>query len=228
MESFVSLALRMQKSLKTPTSHIIIPRLLLSLLIAELRNRITDPREVNRELHKLGVWVGSRCMAVLAKRKDLEKVHPRDQNPEGTARGLSVYAKAAWYLFAGHFPTIETKIIELEKGFLIRGVLKPDPGKDHIFKGIVSPTGISSLYLAAGAYEAATSFAFKTLEIDNLWFSLWRPREEGLVGFYIWHEAPLNLAVEEIKREYPDFFDVVSLEDSDRFLKEYLGVRILR
>lgn len=229
METVIGILARFQKALGTPTVHVIIPRLLLALLVAETRRRIEDPVQLNRELHKYGVWVGSRCMATIAKRKDLEKVHPKDQNPKGTAFGMSVYSKIAWYIFAGHFPRVETEIIKLDRGHMIKAVLTPDPNKDHIFKGVVSVRGVDTMYLASGAYEAATTFAFKVLEIEKLWVALWRPLQdrEGLVGYYIWHEAPFDQAVEKIKSGYPGFFNTVSLEDSSSFLKEYLGVNTL-
>ncbi|RLE93320.1 MAG: hypothetical protein DRN04_07525 [Thermoprotei archaeon] len=226
-ELVVELAAKLQKKF-APTVHVLIAKLLFTMFLAEVQGRLSSPDEINKELHKYGAWIGSRCMAQLAKPEDLEKIHPRNQEPCKVARGMSLYGRLAWYLFAGHLPTLETEIIEAEKGVLIKGVLKPDPEKDYFIKGVVSMKGVNLFYFTSGAYEAAAQMGFKMLNIDNLWWSVWRPLEgeEGLIGFYVWRRVPVEKAVEVIEKNAPWFFKTVSLEDSAKFLREYLGASI--
>jgi len=226
-EALVEFAAKLQKKF-APTVHVLIAKLLFTMFLGELQTRLSSPEEINRELHKYGVWIGSRCMAQLAKPEDLEKIHPRDQEPHKVARGMSLYGRLAWYLFAGHLPTLETEVIETENGAVIKGVLKPDPEKDYFIRGVVSMKGVNLFYFTSGAYEAAAQMGFQMLNIDNLWWSVWRPlkQEEGLVGFYIWRKVPVEKAVKIIEENAPWFFETVSLEDSAKYLKEYLGVSI--
>ncbi|RLE98285.1 MAG: hypothetical protein DRJ63_07960 [Thermoprotei archaeon] len=220
---------RIQKSTGMPTVHIAVPKILLTVLLAELQRKLSSPREINRTLHKYGIWGGSICLVSMARPEDLQKIFPRDHRVEKVADFMEIYGKIAWYLFAGHMPSMEIKIIKLSKGPALKGTIISDPRKETFVKDILSPRGVSPYYVCSGAYEAATAIAFRILKVDNKWWSVWRPLldKEGLVGFYIWKENPVNEVVEIIEKEEPHFFKDVTLEDSAQYIKSYIGVDIL-
>ena len=226
-DRLVYLAARLRKSLGAPTVHAMVPRLLLSVLVAELRRRLPDAAAVNRELHRYGFWMGDRFMAVMAKKSDLELVFPRDGRPRGMADGMRVYGAVAWYLFAGHFPEMEVRVVELEGGSAVSGVIRVEEGRDYIFTRVLSVEGVNPFYVASGAYEAATMLAFRMLELEDRWWTLWRPLGRGgIAGYYVERGVPVEELAAYAEEEHPGFFGDVPVEVTLRLFKEYLGVEV--
>jgi len=210
-----------------PTVHVLVPRMLLMFLIAKLEAEFTNPADINRELHRLGIWGGSRCLVELSKPEDLRKIYPADHDPEGVADFMEVYSILAWNWFSGHSPYFSSKIIKEENGYIIEGIVKSVEDKETFADKIETVSGVNPYYIASGGFEAATAIAFKILRVENIWWSVWRPIDKnGIIGFYIQRTIPVEKVVEVIEKEKPGFFKDVSLKDSAKFLLEYLGVKL--
>jgi hypothetical protein len=214
---------RLRKMLQ-PTVHVLVPQVLFSYLISTVTRERRSPQEVNRELFRIGVWTGSLAMLKLAKPSDIARFLPDTFDADIIGDGIKLVGSAAWYIFAGHMPTIKTEI-KAPKFLWIN--LMESPGKDAFYK-IETAEGVNVWYFLAGAYEGAALTAFRMLRKEELYLAMWRPLPSGngLEGYYALREVGSAEIARACVDADPEFFSVVSWEDSARFAEELLGVKI--
>ncbi len=213
---------RLQK-MYAPTVHVLVAKSLFAYMLERLLKEHREPEAVNRGLFREGVWVGSLAITKLASPAQLKRFRP-GPDLERTRRGVELYGAAAWYIFAGHVPSVRTEVADREGVIWIE--IREDASKDAFYK-IVVPEGVNTLYFVAGAYEGATATAFRLVGVEGEWFNMWRPLGGGgICGFY----APQSLApsrvAEVVRSRSPEFFRVVSWDDSARFLRELINFEI--
>jgi hypothetical protein len=214
---------RLRKMLQ-PTVHVLVPQVLFSYLISTVTRERRSPQEVNRELFRLGVWGGSLAMLKLAKPEELARFWPKSFDAGKLGGHIKLFGSAAWYIFAGHMPAIRT---EARAPKLVWVNLEESPGKDAFYK-VETPEGVSVWYFLAGAYEGATLTSFRMLGEEERFLAMWRPLpgRNGLEGYYALREVGSAEIARACVEADPEFFSVVSWEDSARFAEELLGVKI--
>jgi len=223
MSEIYKIALRLQKAF-APTVHVLVAKVLFTYMVTTIVRERKDPKAVNTELFRQGLWSGSLAMLNLAPVDSLKRLWKPD--PGGVARFIEVFGSAAWHIFAGHMPGLRTEV--LDKRGVVWVEVEEVPGKDAFYK-VEAPEGVDTLYFVAGAYEGATQTAYRLLGVEEQWLSLWRPLEgRGICGFYARRDLDLKEVEEAVKRKKPGFFDLISWNDSASMLEETLGISIPR
>ncbi|MEM0335770.1 MAG: hypothetical protein QXT33_05160 [Thermofilum sp.] len=216
------LALRFQKMM-FPTVHVLVPKVLFTYLVSSVLREHGDPADANRELFKHGVWSGSTALLHLSSPSALRSLWPKDGRAEGVQRFIEVYGQAAWNIFAGYLPRVSTEAVD-KRGF-VWALIEENPDKAAFYK-VATPEGVDPLYFIAGAYEGATLTAFRLLEVEREWYSMWRPVKGGIAGFYARKTLQVAEVVNYATRRNPSFFELVKWGDSALFAAELLGYEV--
>lgn len=214
--TIVDFVARIKKHFSMHTVHEYVPRVLVTVIISELRERGLSADDINERLFEYGVFAGSRALAEMAS--------PREASflaGEGTTADLAsvmkIYGETAWYIFTGSRGSMNVEVIDPG---IIHGTLTPlEKNFFDIEAGEVNP-----YYIAAGSYESATLMFFQLIGIEKRWASVWRPRDRGLEGYYVRRDIEW---VDKIREQNPEFFAKIGVEKSDRLLREYVGISLL-
>jgi hypothetical protein len=223
MSEVYKIAFRLQKAF-TPTVHVLVAKVLFTYMVTTVVRERRDPRAVNAELFRQGIWGGSLALLNLAPADTLRRLWKPE--PSGVAKFIEVLSSAAWYIFAGHMPSVRTEVLD-ERG-IVWVEVEEAPGKDAFYK-VEVPEGVNTLYFVAGAYEGATQTAYRLLGVEGQWLSMWRPLDTGgICGFHARRDLDPREVIEAAKRKRGSFFDLISWNDSASMLEEVLGVSIPR
>ncbi len=223
MSEVYKLVLRLQKAF-TPTVHVLVAKVLFAYMVSRIARERGDPRAVNTELFRQGVWGGSLAMLNLAPVDSLRRLWKPD--PGGVKRFIEVFGSAAWHIFAGHVPSLRTEV--LDRRGIVWAEVEEVPGRDAFYK-VEAPEGVNTFYFVAGAYEGATQTAYRLLGVEEQWVSMWRPLEgRGICGFYARRDLDPREVEEVVRNRKPEFFDLISWNDSAAMLEETLGFSIPR
>lgn len=216
------LAFRLQKAF-APTVHVLLPKILFTIMVSQIAKGEEDAISACRELFKQGVWAGSIAVANLASSASLRRFWPEKPDPRAVADYAEVFGRALWQIFVGHAPRVKTAVLD-ERG--LAWVEFEEAGGDAFYK-IIAPADVNTAFFVAGMLEGAFQTAFRVVEAEAEWFSMWRPLDgEGVCGFL----ANRSLSTTEIERavesKKPGFFRVVDWEQSLALAKDLLGAGV--
>ena len=204
----------------SPAARCLVPKILFAHVVAEVTARCASPREVNRELFKLGVGAGDLVAVVTAAPTHLKRMWPSGGEASRVAGFSKWVFSSAWLTLTGRPPTVKA---EVSGDRLVWVELEERPGEDVFYK-IVVPEGVNPLYFAAGALEGCAQAVLRVLGAD--WFSFWRPLgRRGARGFLSSSAKAAEEVASAIVSRAPDFFADVTWEDSVKALDEALGAR---
>lgn len=202
---------------------IVVPEIFFAYIVRDMWSKYRDPEVVNRELYRMGAWVGPQALYRLADPASLERLFPADGNLEGVANYMELMAAIAFEVYCAVKPTVTVQIVEKDEK-VVYGVLEMPEGEDSFFTEIDAPEGVNPLFFVAGAYDTATQAAFAAMERAKGFYGFWRPKgERAMAGFYIPPRAEFEKALKTIEEVEPKFFKTITLKLTVDVLINYAG-----
>ncbi|MEM0459710.1 MAG: hypothetical protein QXZ31_07550 [Thermofilaceae archaeon] len=219
------LGFKLQKAF-APSVHIIVPKILFTLVVKEVVKEKGDEVSACKELFRQGVWAGSLAVTNLASLASLMKFWPGKDDPHGVAGYAEMIGGAFWRLFVGHGPRVKTEVLD-DKG-LVWAEVTEAPGADAFYK-VIAPAGVDTLFFVSGMYEGAFQTILNLVGAAGGWIAMWRPLgSRGVCGFLGKLDLPPSEAAKLIEAKCPSFFRIIDWDQSVAFTNELLGVEAKR
>ncbi|MCS7105274.1 MAG: hypothetical protein NZ954_06895 [Thermofilaceae archaeon] len=218
-----ALDLRLRKAPESKV-QVLAPKVFFAYMVSCILKEVREPKIVNKELFKQGVWSSSFATINFVHMEKVRKAWLSKVEPSEMSSFIGFFSRSIWYAFTGHSPKVETKVLEGKS--LIWVEVEGQPTSEAFYE-IVLPDKVNALFYLAGVYEGAAQTVLGWIKMDAFWFSFWRPLDDiGVCGFFARRELPVNDVVKTVQARRPDFFDVVTWAESSLVLNEFLGSNV--